>query len=125
MGGEKRKHGTRYMWEVWNENMERGRIREMKAWDENMERLHGAKTWKTKTWDEDREHVMSGRSRRTTDSRTPTMPRRDTSGFHRPGRHCMYQAQSAVRCSASSVKGELHPTTMMRTACEAEFLAYG
>ena len=29
-----------------------------------------------------------------------------------------------MRCSASRMKGELHPTTI-RTACEADFLAYG
>ena len=32
------------------------------------------------------------------------------SGFHRPGSHCLHQARSAVRCSASRRKGELHPT---------------
>ena len=30
---------------------------------------------------------------------------------HRPGRHCLlHQARSAVRCWASRMKGELHPT---------------
>ena len=32
-------------------------------------------------------HAMHGRSRMTIDPRTPTMPGRNTSGFHRPGRH--------------------------------------
>ena len=48
-----------------------------------------------------------GRSRRTIDPRIPTMPGRSTSGFHQPGRHCLHQARSAVRCSASRMKGEL------------------
>ena len=55
-------------------------------------------------------HVMHGPSRMTIDPRIPTMPGRSTSGFHRPGRHCLHQARSAVRCSASRMKGELHPT---------------
>ena len=38
------------------------------------------------------------------------MPERGTSGFHRPGRHCLHQVRSPVRCSASRIKGELHPT---------------
>ena len=29
------------------------------------------------------------------------MSGRSTSGFHQPGRHCLHQARSAVRCSAS------------------------
>ena len=33
-----------------------------------------------------------------------------TSGFHQPGRHCLHQARSAVRCSASRMKGEVHPS---------------
>ena len=53
---------------------------------------------------------MHGRSRVTIDPRTPTMPGRSTSGFHRPGRHCLHQARSVVRCRASRMKGELHPT---------------
>ena len=51
-----------------------------------------------------------GRSRMTIDPRIPTMPGRSISGFHRPGRHCLHQARSAVRCPASRMKGELHPT---------------
>ena len=46
----------------------------------------------------------------TIDLRIPTMPGRSTSGFHQPGRHCLHQARSAVRCSASRMKGELHPS---------------
>ena len=53
---------------------------------------------------------MHGRSRMTLDPRVPTMPGRSTSGFHRLGRHCLQQARSAVRCLASPMKGELHPT---------------
>ena len=53
---------------------------------------------------------MQGRSRMTVDPRIPTMPGRNMSGFHRPGRHCWHQARSTVRCPASRMKGELHPT---------------
>ena len=61
--------------------------------------------------------VMHGRSRMTIDHCTPTMPGRSTPSFHRPGRDCLHQAlQSAVRCSASRMKDELHPTTV-RTVC--------
>ena len=53
---------------------------------------------------------MHGRSRMTVDPRIPTMPLgRSMSGFHRPGRRRLHQARSAVRCSASRMKGELHP----------------
>ena len=55
-------------------------------------------------------HVMHGRSRMTVDPRIPTIPGRSTSGFHRPGRHCLHQTRSAVRCWASRMNGELHPT---------------
>ena len=55
---------------------------------------------------------MYGRSSMNIDPRIPTMPERsNTSGFHRSGRHCLHQAlRSAVSCSASRMKGELHPT---------------
>ena len=53
---------------------------------------------------------VHGRSRMTTDPRIPTMPGRSTSGFHQPGKHCLHQPRSAVRCSASRMKGELHPS---------------
>ena len=46
----------------------------------------------------------------TIDHRIPTLPGRSTSGFYRPGRHGVHQARIAVRCSASRIKGELHPT---------------
>ena len=46
----------------------------------------------------------------TIDPRIPTLPGRSKSGFHRRGRHCKHHARSAVRCSASCMKGELHPT---------------
>ena len=54
--------------------------------------------------------VMHGRGRTTVDPRIPTMPGRRTSSFHQPGRYCLHQARSAVRCWASRIKGELHPT---------------
>ena len=54
--------------------------------------------------------IMHGRSGMTIDPRIPTIPGRRTSGFHRPGRHCLHQARSAARCWASRMKGELHPT---------------
>ena len=53
---------------------------------------------------------VHGRSRMTIGPRILTMPGRSTSGFHKPGRHCLHQARSAVRCSASRMKGELHPS---------------
>ena len=55
-------------------------------------------------------HDMHGRSRMTIDRRIPTRPGWSMSGFHRPGRHCLHQARSAVGCSAGCMKGELHPT---------------
>ena len=57
-----------------------------------------------------RTHVMHGRSRMAIDPRIRTMPGRSTSSFHRPSRHCLHQSRSAVRCSASRMKGELHST---------------
>ena len=53
---------------------------------------------------------VDGRSRMSINPRIPTIPGRSTSGFHQPGRHCLRQARSAVRCSASRMKGELHPS---------------
>ena len=53
---------------------------------------------------------VHGRSRMTIDPRIPSMPGRSTSGFHQPGRHWLHQARSAVRCWASRLKGELHPS---------------
>ena len=55
-------------------------------------------------------HVMHGRSRMTIDPSMRTMPGRSTSGFQRRGRHYLHQPRSALRCSASRMKGELHPT---------------
>ena len=46
----------------------------------------------------------------TIDPRIPTMPGRSKSGFNQPDRHCLHQARSAVRCSAISMKSELHPS---------------
>ena len=53
--------------------------------------------------------VVHGCSRMTIDPRIP-MPGRSTPDFHQPGRHCLHQARSTVRCSASRMKGELHPS---------------
>ena len=57
-------------------------------------------------------HFMHSRSRMTiryTPLHFPIVSGRSTSGFHRPGRYWLHQARSAVRCSASRMKGELHP----------------
>ena len=54
--------------------------------------------------------AMHGRGRATKDHPIPTIPGRSTSGFHRPGRHYLLQARSAMRCSGSPVKGEQHQT---------------
>ena len=56
---------------------------------------------------------MHGRSRMTKDPRIPTMPGRQDGArrvFTDQTRHSLHQARSAVRCSASRTKGELHPT---------------
>ena len=55
------------------------------------------------------------RSLLSVDPRIPTMPGWSTSGVHRPGRHCLHQARSAVTCSATRMKGTLHPI-ILRTA---------
>ena len=48
--------------------------------------------------------------------RIPTMPGRSTLAFHRPGRHRVHQARSAMTCSAGRMKSELHPA-MKRLLC--------
>ena len=53
---------------------------------------------------------VHGCSRMSIDPRIPTMPGQSTSGFHLPGRHRLHQAGYGVRCSASRMKGELHPS---------------
>ena len=53
---------------------------------------------------------VHGHSRMTIDPRIPTMPGRSTSGFQQPGRHRLHHARSAVGCSVSRMKGELHPS---------------
>ena len=68
---------------------------------------------------------MYGRSPMTIDPRIPTMPRRSTSGIHRPGRHCLHQAPSAARCSASRMKGELHPIYTKNRLVRRTFLQGG
>ena len=68
--------------------------------------------WSVKTRGAPFRHCRDARvySRMTIDPRIPKIPGRSTSSFHRPGTHCLRQARSAVRCWASSMKGELHPT---------------
>ena len=51
---------------------------------------------------------MHGRIRITIDPRITTMPGWSTWGFHRPGTHCLHQAQIAVRYWAIRMKGKLH-----------------
>ena len=53
---------------------------------------------------------VHGRSRMTIDRCISKMPGRSTSGFHRPGRHCLHQARIAMGCLRGDMKGELHPT---------------
>ena len=53
---------------------------------------------------------VHGRGRLAIDLRIPTMPGRSTSGFRQPGSHCLHQARSVVRYSASRMKGEPHPS---------------
>ena len=62
---------------------------------------------------------LHGRTRMTVDPRITTMPGRSRSGLHQPGRHWLHQARSAVRCSASRMKGEL--CILPRTACKTDF----
>ena len=45
-----------------------------------------------------------------TDPRIYKRPWRSASDFVRPGRHYLHHARGTVRCWASRVKGELHPT---------------
>ena len=42
--------------------------------------------------------------------RISTVPGRSTSGVHQPGRHCLQQARSSVRCPSSCTKSGLHPS---------------
>ena len=51
--------------------------------------------------------VMHGCSLKSIDPRISTMLKRRTLGFHRPDRHCLHQARSAVWGSANRMKGEL------------------
>lgn len=48
--------------------------------------------------------IMHGRSLRIVDPRIPAMLGGDTSGFHPPGRHCLHQTRTAMRCSPSRIK---------------------
>ena len=58
---------------------------------------------------------VHGRKRMTIDPRIPIAPARSASGFHQPGRHGLHQARIALRCSASRIKGELHPRIARKT----------
>ena len=62
------------------------------------------------SYDHGRTQFVHRRSLMTMDPRIPPVPGRSTSGFHQPGRHCLHQARSAVRCAASCMKDELHPS---------------
>ena len=55
-----------------------------------------------------------------TDPRIPDGARRVFSDLADIAFVRVHQARSAVRCSASRIKGELHPT-LLRTTCEADF----
>ena len=70
----------------------------------------GGKVFSIPTNRHDTRETQSVHDRRlmATEPRIPIMPGRSTSGFHQPGRHRLHQARSAVRCSASRMKGELH-----------------
>ena len=57
------------------------------------------------------------RSLMSIDPRIPTMSGRSTSGFHQPGRHCLHQARSAVRCSASRIHSRTTRETESGTLC--------
>ena len=54
-------------------------------------------------------HAYDFRFFMTIDPLVPTISGRSMPGFHQPGRHCLHQARSSVRCSASCRKGELLP----------------
>ena len=58
---------------------------------------------------------MHSRSLKTIDPRIPTVPRRSTSGLHRPGKRRLHQARGAVRCSASRIEGELRSTESQKS----------
>ena len=48
---------------------------------------------------------VHGRSRMTVDPRIPTMPGQSTSGFHHPGRRCLYQARKRREVFGESHEG--------------------
>ena len=73
--------------------------------------MRGRCPWNHRAWEGGgRTQFVHGRNRMTIDPRIPTMSRRSTSVFRQPGRHCLHQARSAVRCLTSRMKGELHPS---------------
>ena len=51
-------------------------------------------------------HFIHSPSIKTIDPRIPTTPGRSTSGFQKPGRHCVHQARGAVKCSVSHRGGD-------------------
>ena len=51
------------------------------------------------------------------------MPGRSTSGFDQPGRHCLHQARSAVRCSAESLASPLCRDGARRVLTDQEGVA--
>ena len=55
----------------------------------------------------------------TIDPLMPATPGPSTSSSHRSGGHCLCLARSAVGCSASRMKGELHLANIR--LCEADF----
>ena len=61
--------------------------------------------------------IMHGRSRMAMDPRIPTMSGQSASGFHRSGIRRLHKARSAVRSSASRMKGKLHSS---ENICEAD-----
>ena len=49
--------------------------------------------------------IMHGCSRLMIDARIPAVSGWSTSGFHRPGRHCLHQARSTMGCFGESHEG--------------------
>ena len=61
-------------------------------------------------WGCTRVYVVHFRGGMAVDPRILTIPGRGTPGSRRPGRRCLRQALSLVRCRVSCMKSELHPT---------------
>ena len=90
--------GAPYFGRYGREQVSKPAVSLKKSWGATVERLGGCT------------HSTHGRSLETIDPRIRTMPGRSMSDFHCPGRHGVPQTRSAVRCSASRMNGELHPT---------------